>query len=122
MISVSLTFPSLEDAITALAKLRVADAKVEAPKVDAPVKPPKDKPADKPVVTQPSVGTGQTVVSDYKPVGDAIAATVAAGKKAEAVALLAKYGAKSGKELKPEQYADFMVALAAINAPEADFS
>jgi hypothetical protein len=44
-------------------------------------------------------------------VGEAIKNGVAAGKRPEVVATLEGFGAKSGKDLKPDQYAPFMVAL-----------
>ncbi len=129
-VEIKLTFTSLEEAILAMAKLRPSDAKVEAapaPKPEAaPTKPKPEKaaassPSAVPAPTAaPAIPPAASPAPDYKPVGDAIAKKVADGHKPAAVALLAEFGAKSGKDLKPEQYEAFMVKLAAIG--EADIS
>ena len=133
MLKITLEFATAEDAILALAKLRPSDAKVEAapaPKPEAaPTKPVKDKAA----ASSPSAAPAPTAApatppaaspapaDAYKPVGDAIAKKVADGHKPAAVALLAEFGAKSGKDLKPEQYPDFMAKLAEVGL-EPDIS
>lgn len=53
---------------------------------------------------------------DYAPVGAAITAFAAANGRDATLEKLAAFGVKSGKELKPEQYAD---VLAAFSAEEA---
>jgi hypothetical protein len=134
-VQVTLTFATLEIAITALAALRSTDAKVEvAPNAAAPASAPTPEKTKKAAASSPSAAPAPTAApatppaaspapaDAYKPVGDAIAKKVADGHKPAAVALLAKFGAKSGKELKPEQYDTFMAELAAIGAPADDIS
>lgn len=75
----------------------------DAPKAEAPKA---EKPAPAPAAA----------VTDYAPVGAAITAFAAANGREAAVAKLATFGVKSGKELKPDQYA---AALAAFSAAEA---
>lgn len=50
---------------------------------------------------------------DYKPVGEAILKLASAKGRNTAIALLAKFNAKTGKELKPEQYAECLAAIEA---------
>ena len=132
-VEIKLTFTSLEEAILAMAKLRASDAKVEAAPAPKPEAAPTPAKKDKAAASSPSAAPAPTAApatppaaspapaDAYKPVGDAIAKKVADGHKPAAVALLAEFGgAKSGKDLKPEQYEAFMVKLAAIG--EADIS
>lgn len=129
-INITLQFASYEDAITALARLR---NEATAPKADAP-KPEKESkgnakspaptasaptpaaaPAPAPAASAPTAAPAPTpgaASSDYEPVGKAIQAAVADGKRPQVVAALGKYGAKSGKELKPENYLAFLDDLA----------
>lgn len=62
--------------------------------------------------TKPPATSAGSTEDPYKPVGAAITAAVAINKPA-VVEVLAKFGAKTGKELKPAQYDDFVAALAA---------
>lgn len=81
-------------------------AKVEKPKAE---KPKAEKPAPAPAAEPAAAAT------DYAPVGAAITAYAAANGREAAIAKLATFGVKSGKELKPDQYA---AALAAFSAAE----
>jgi hypothetical protein len=130
-IKVTLEFADAESAITALAKLRAPETKdVASPKADKPSKPttpakteaaaptpptaqaspaaPAAAPATQPPA--PSAPAGPT----FDDVKAAIAIT-AATDRPRAVATLAKFGAKAGKDLKPEQYAAFVAELTADN-------
>ena len=134
-VSVTLQFPSLEDAILSLAKLRGSDAKVEvAPK--APVDPGKPAKTEKPAATPPSAAktdapaTPPAASSAPAPASDDVYKTkispvIAAGAnkdKPATVAVLGQFGAKTGKDLKPEQYDEFLAALAKALEPTADLT
>lgn len=54
-----------------------------------------------------------TATPDYAPVGAAITAYAAANGREATLEKLAAFGVKSGKELKPEQYADVLAAFTA---------
>lgn len=84
-----------------------ADAKKSEKQTDA--KAPADAQGSKDADKKGSAGTTGDVI-EYKVVGDAIN-LAAKTKKDEVVALLAKYEAKRGTELKPEQYAPFLAEL-----------
>lgn len=62
--------------------------------------------------TETTVSPSEPAAVEYSTVASAITAAVAAGRKEHAVAVLAKFGARKGTELKPEQYADFMAEMA----------
>jgi hypothetical protein len=124
-VTVSLTFPSLEEAITGLAKLRTADTAAVAP-VAPPPKPDKPAKTEKAAPTPPSATTAAAPASPpsesaipYETVVKAISAA-AAKDKPKAVATLKSFGASNGKELKAEQYADFLAALEKAMAPEEE--
>lgn len=91
--------------------------KVEAPKSSKAVATPAATvtatPA--PAATAPAepVAESPSEVVDYAEVSKAISAAAVAKGKAEVVAVLTAFGAKRGPDLKPEQYADFLKALAA---------
>ena len=118
---------------TSAAAMEVAPAPVKA---EAP-KAPKQPKAEKPAATQPASetvtpapapepaasapaaashsepaepapATPAPAVNDYAPVGAAITRLVNDGQRDKVLEALAKFGAKKGPELKPEQYADFM--------------
>jgi len=120
-VSVTLTFASLEEAITNLAKLRASDAKVEA----APT--PKSVKAATTAAAAPTPPTALAVAAPatpetvsgipYETVVKAISAA-AATDKPKAIAVLKTFGAKNGKELIPGQYADFLAALEKATVPE----
>ena len=101
-------------ALTAvLAKLGIAPpAQLARPAQDAApaAKAEKPKPAAKPApapAPAPAAATKPAPAAlDYAPVGAAITAYAAANGREAAVAKLALLGVKSGKELKPDQYAD----------------
>lgn len=147
MIKVTLEFANAEDAISALALLRgsklATDPSLVVPaatkdktagKSDGATDKKKStepaatggtptaegKKADAPQ-TQASESSGQAGSMSYDVVGAAITAA-AKTHRTETVALLTKFGAKSGKDLKPEQYADFSAQLAEIVKPADDLS
>lgn len=116
-VQVTLTYASLEDAITDLAKLRVGavktadkpDPKPEtpAPKAEAPKK--TETPSPPPPAADPPP---PPVEFDYdKDVAPAIAKAVS-GNRAEVIEILTRFGAKTGKQLKPADYGDFLEQLA----------
>ena len=123
-VSVTLTYTSLEDAITDLAKLRVGTVKaVPEPKPEAaapaPVaettKPKATKPkaaTPAPAPADPPAAAPAPVEFDYdKDVAPAIAKAVT-GNRAEVIEILTRFGAKTGKQIKPAAYADFLEQLA----------
>lgn len=127
MIDVTLRFATLELAITALAAVRATgtDTKVEAstgPKADAPAKPAKEtKPPAKTAETAPTADTAQTAASETKATAsvavnrDEMAAAIKNAAKTHrdvVVDTLAKFGAKVGKDVKDDQVAPFLAALA----------
>lgn len=124
-VSVTLTYTSLEDAITDLAKLRVGtvkpDPKPETTKADAAAPAPaaetkpKTKPkteAPAPAPADPPAAAPAPVEFDYdKDVAPAIAKAVS-GNRAEVIEILTRFGAKTGKQIKPADYGDFLEQLA----------
>lgn len=122
-VQVTLTYASLEDAITDLAKLRVGtvktapDAKPEtaAPAPAAETKPKATKPkaeAPAPAPADPPAAAPAPVEFDYdKDVAPAIAKAVT-GNRAEVIEILTRFGAKTGKQIKPADYGDFLEQLA----------
>lgn len=143
-IKVTLEFANAEDAITALARYRdmlpslmASDKKAETPA-------PKPAPAaDKNAASKPTADKKETTKTDAaetKPgtssassaasASDAYEAVKAAIQKAvlidkpAVIALLKKFNpeAKSGKDLKPEQYAEFLTEIATVGAAEEDLS
>lgn len=134
-VKVTLEYATIDEAITAMAKLRGADSKPEAAKADAAPKPAagaKDKKAEAAAApaptasapkadapaTPPSASTSQV---GYGIVADKIAMG-AKTHRAEVVALLGKFGAKNGKELKAEQYADFVAEIDEITKPSEELA
>jgi len=121
-IQVSMSFESFEDAITALAKLRIPEAKTAAvtgtvaadlaPEKEAPKPGPgrPAKPAARPPAPPPAAETTTPALDYDTEVGPAIAAAVVTNR-AEVVEVLTRFGAKTGKQLKPEQYAEFLEQL-----------
>ncbi len=85
--------------------------KVEAPapKVEAPA-PKVEAPAPTPAA-EPQAPEPPPPVIEYAQVGAAITAFAAKHGRQAAVDKLAGLGVKSGKELKPEQYADALAAF-----------
>jgi uncharacterized membrane protein len=138
-ITVTLTFASIEDAITNLARIRnegaapavvkEADPKpAAAAKAKAEPKPAaaeKKDAASTPTAESKANGAAPTETAktsdpakDYEPVGAAIKNAVASGKRPQVVEVLAGFGAASGKDLKPEHFGDFMTKLSkALEAP-----
>ncbi len=125
-VTVTLTYANLDEAITALAKIRVdtkeaaapkpAGAKPKAEAAPAPTAEAKkaDAPATPPAASSPPAAAAASV--SYDVIGPKITAG-AKTHRAEVVALLAKFGAKSGKELKPEDYAKFDGEIDALLKP-----
>jgi len=71
---------------------------------------------EKAAADKPKVETKKEVAApaaDYAPVGAAITAFAAANGREAALAKLSEFNVKSGKELKPEQYADVLAAFTA---------
>ena len=64
----------------------------------APAKPAK---AAKPATPAPAEASAEATAATPKEMGEAIVALIQANKRADAVALLAKYGAKAISEVKP---------------------
>ena len=149
MIEVKLAFASYEEAISALAAVRQAIGKeAAAPKAETSekqqAKPEKaTKPAAKPETAAPEkkdaegsaptaaagpTGASQTPATESKSPG--ISSDVLGAKIKEAVAVnravvvetLAKYGAKAGKDLKAEQYADVLADLEKALTPAEDLT
>jgi len=113
MISVTFQFETLTQVSNALALLQgdgTVQAIVEATQSADP-KPVKAAPSAK-VEAAPAVGGTPSPTADipYDQVSKAITDKVKVDKD-HVVAVLAKFGAKKGPELKPEQYADFLEAL-----------
>lgn len=72
--------------------------------------------------TKAGVSSDSSTAVEYPAVSAAITSAVAThGREPVLVLLRDAYGAKSGKDLKPEQYADFLEKLAGIGAT-ADLS
>jgi len=129
-VSVTITFGSTEEAITALAKLRHPDG---LPIILTPKDPKlvelaatKEKPkaaATKPTAAPAAAPEPSAPVNavDISAVNEAIGAALKANKRAEAVSALAVYKAKTAKDLKPEDYADFLKELETqLNPPAGD--
>ena len=76
-------------------------------------------PETKVAETSASSTASVSAAPDYAPIGAAIKAAAATHREG-LVALLAKFGAKKGTELKPEQYEPFSTELAALVAPPDD--
>ncbi len=134
MIEIKLVFPNYEAAISALAAVRAngAEVKAETPKPevkDAATPTKAEKPVKvKVVATEPTAAAVQTAASPTPPaesqspttssgatatkeqVTAAITETVKTDRQ-KVVDTLTSFGAKSGKDLKPEQYHDFLVKL-----------
>lgn len=139
-ISITVEFDTHEEAITALATLRggdnvakpVADKavkpagksveKTDTPAASKPAADTKKEPAAQEEATGKGASSGDAKVYDYTTeVGPAIA-NAAKTHRAAAVALLTEFGAKSGKDLKAEQYTSFMEKLAEAVKPAEDLS
>lgn len=90
---------------TVVAAGKPVEAKVEKAVADKPK-------AEAPKVEKPKAEAAAPV-ADYAPVGAAITAFAAANGREPTLAKLASFGVKSGKELKPEQYADVLAAFTA---------
>lgn len=131
-VQVIFNFPSVEEAITGMARLRGLEASAGAPTpgksaTTAPLAAGKPAatagPATAPAKTaqEPSASaTGASAPADaYAPVKQAITDAVVKNKPVVA-ALLAEFGAKSGKDLKAEQYADFLAKLETAMNPAGD--
>jgi hypothetical protein len=140
MIKVTVEFPTAEDAIEGLARLRgvagiagvvkpeTAKDKTESPKKEAAAPAPKAEKvaaspstAPAPAAAAPKVeaSSAGSTADGYEPVGAAISAA-AKTNRAAVVATLAEFSAKSGKDLKPEQYAPFTAALTEALKPAED--
>lgn len=135
MFTITINCATAEAAITMLAKLRAADAaevKAETTK-DAAEQAPKSakKEAAAPAPGKPTAAADKTPKEDApkqkeEPTGipyDTVSAAISAAAKTNrdaTLATLVKFGAKNGKELKPEQYVEFLEALGAAIKPADD--
>jgi cytoskeletal protein RodZ len=143
MIEIKMVFPSYEAAISALAACRAlgTEGKAETPKPAAKTEPdPKPTKAEakaaekaKAAETPPTAATAPTAASPTPPtespspgtssgatkeqVTEAITAAVKTDRQ-KVVDTLTSFGAKSGKDLKPEQYHDFLVKLSEAMKPD----
>lgn len=135
-VTVTLTFPTYEDTIIALSKLRAgpqpevkpetvkpdpkAEAKAETkPKAEATKPKAEAKKAEAETKTTEPESAGLVYETDVAP---KIAAAVKTNR-ADVIAVLGRFEAKTGKDLKPEQYADFLEQLTArLEAAAADLS
>jgi hypothetical protein len=126
-VKVTFEFDTPEDAITAIARMRGVVS--EAPKKEPAAATPKSAPKAEKVASEPPTAKAETApaapaakaapspapapaTDAYAPVSAAISAAVAAGHKPALIAFLSQFGVKTGKELKPEQYAEFMARVA----------
>lgn len=135
-VTVTLTFPTYEDTIIALSKLRAGpqpEVKVEAAKPDPkPETKPETKAETPKAETKPKAEAKKTEAKKTEPestglvyetdVAPKIAAAVKTNR-ADVIAVLGRFEAKTGKDLKPEQYADFLEQLTTrLEAAGADLS
>lgn len=131
-VTVTLTFPTYEDTIIALSKLRAGPQ----PEVKAEATKPETKPETKAETpkaeTKPKAEAKKTEAKKTEPestglvyetdVAPKIAAAVKTNR-ADVIAVLGRFEAKTGKDLKPEQYADFLEQLTTrLEAAAADLS
>ena len=140
MIEIKLQFPNYEAAISALAAVRQATGtEVAAPKPEVkdvakpetartPAKPKKDAaetpstaaPAQTAASPTPAAESQSPTTSSgasKEQVSEAITAAVKTDRQ-KVVDTLAAFGAKSGKDLKAEQYGDFLAKLAEAIKPD----
>ena len=137
-VTVTLTFPTYEDTIIALSKLRAGpqpevkpetvkpDPQPETPKAEAP-KAEAPKAETKKTETKPKAEAKKAEPEPAGPVYETdVAPKIAAAVKtnrADVIAVLGRFEAKTGKDLKPEQYADFLEQLTTcLEAAAADLS
>lgn len=112
---------AIQELVAVWGKLTAQAVKVDKMPADAPV-----TAAGKPVKAAPEAAVEKAPpkaekpaapaakpVADYAPVGQAITAYAAANGRDATLEKLAAFGVKSGKELKPEQYADVLAAFSA---------
>jgi Na+-transporting methylmalonyl-CoA/oxaloacetate decarboxylase gamma subunit len=136
-IKVTFEFTTAEGAITAIARMRGLEAAPSSivkpdpkPETAKEAAPPKSAKTEKVADTKPTAAPAAAPAAApekkaepsadlYAPVGAAIAASVKT-HRAELIALLTEFGAKNGKELKPEQYEAFMAKLAIVTTPADD--
>lgn len=137
-ITISVEYDNTEDAILGLSALRggdnVATGAARIPVKDktkaADPKPDSATKTDTPAASSPDAKSAAPAAgtSTAASSGDAYAAVSAAISGAvkthrpQVLETLTAFGAKSGKDLKPEQYDDFLAKLAAVIAPAEDLS
>lgn len=143
-VTVTLTFPTYEDTIIALSKLRAgpqpevkpetvkpdpkAEAKAEAkaetkPKAEATKPKAEAKKAEAEAEAETKTTEPESAGLVYETdVAPKIAAAVKTNR-ADVIAVLGRFEAKTGKDLKPEQYADFLEQLTTrLEAAGSDLS
>ncbi len=125
MIKITFDFPTIEEAITALAKIRAdssPDKATAAPKADKPAKtekaaptPPTATKADAPATPPPaSPPPAADTAAKYEIVKSTISKLTADPQNIPTVkGVLARFGATNGKTLKPEDYDAFLTAVGA---------
>ncbi len=121
MFTITINCATAEAAITMLAKLRGADepAKDSPKSAEKQATPAPGKPtaaADKTPKADVQKPKEEPSVVPYDTVSAAISAAAKTSREAT-LATLMKFGAKNGKELKPEQYTEFLAALADATKP-----
>lgn len=123
-VTVTLTFPTYEDTIIALSKLRAGpqpEVKPETAKPDPKPDPKPETKAETPKAeTKPKAEAKKTEAKKTEPestglvyeadVAPKIAAAVKTNR-ADVIAVLGRFGAKTGKDLKPADYASFLEDL-----------
>lgn len=126
MFTIQVTFTTAEAAIECLARLRGIEAAAVPNAVPTTAKPagsPPTAPAAGAAAKKPPASSGESAEDAakrlYKPVGEAITAAAAANRPV-VLATLAEFGAATGKDLKPEQYGDFLTKLTAAMTPAGD--
>ncbi len=136
MIKITLEFPTVEDAILALANIRnpvEAPAPAKDKKADTKVTAGKSATTDKPADGKPGAAdgpkdaaekkaqesSGSATVDAYEPVGAMIKKYLPT-HRAQILAVLGEFNVPNGKELKPDQYPAFMEKLTAAVTPAAD--
>lgn len=123
-VTVTLTFPTYEDTIIALSKLRTETPKAEAAKPAPDPKPeaPKANSDSKPEAPKRGLDRAAAPKTETKPEPEStglvyetdVAPKIAAASKtnrADVIAVLGRFGAKTGKDLKPADYASFLEDL-----------
>jgi len=106
--------PPLPEIKDTPAKDALKAAEPEKPKAEKAAAPATAKPAATEPTAAATPAAAPAVPYEKSGIPEKIATAVGAGKRAEAVALLAEFGAKKGIELKPADFAAFTVKIDAV--------